>query len=257
MSCSFHALCLIWGWTGNPLLPVPEKLQLQKIRKRKVIWPAERIVRQVTACYQALSLYAMRQIKFISSPTDESCGSWLVSWTVKNVASCASSIMAPGSRCAMPPSVGSTRLPLLAQCHGVQTAQAWESWPEARLSPPSLPVPFIISWYSCICPLLFKGLHYFHLHKLVKTNLLPYYPLNWFRSDLLSLSLSPTRSPLSPQPIASLNWNPNTTCAPSKPNTSPFNSPFLSWALPAQHPIFLPPYSLSLALLQIWSKSGI
>lgn len=110
-----------------------------------------------------------------------------MSWTVKNIASCASSIMAPGSRCAMPPSVGSARLPLLAQCYGVQTAQAWESWPEARLSPPSLPVPFIISWYSCICALLFKGLHYFHLHKLVKTNLLPYYPLNWFRSDLLSL----------------------------------------------------------------------
>jgi len=78
----------------------------------------------------------------------------------------------------MLPSVGSARLPLLAQCYGVQTAQAQESWPEAHLSPPSLLVPFIISWYSCICPLLFKGLHYFHLHKLVKTNLLPYYPLN-------------------------------------------------------------------------------
>lgn len=68
--------------------------------------------------------------------------------------------------------------------------------PISPCPPPFPPAPFIISWYSCVCSLLFKGLNYFHLHKLVKTNLLPYYPLNWFRSDLFS----PPTFPLSPQP---------------------------------------------------------
>lgn len=129
--------------------------------------------------------------------------------------------MAPGSRCAMSPSVGSASLPHLSQCHRLQTrSQASESWPEAHLStsPPFPPAPFIISWYSYVCPLLFKGLNYFHLHKLVKTNLLPYYPLNWFRSDLLS----PPTFLVSPQPKATLNRNPDTTCAPTTKYPLPF-----------------------------------
>lgn len=56
--------------------------------------------------------------------------------------------------------------------------RSWTSKPVGAHAPPPPPAPLIISWHSWICPYsLLKGLYYFHIDSLVKTNLLYYYPL--------------------------------------------------------------------------------
>lgn len=80
-----------------------------------------------------------------------------MSWTFKNIASCASSIMAPGSRCAMPPSVGSARLPLLFS----PSATGY------RLHRPENPGPRPVSPQPpCRFPLLSHGIPVFALFSL-------------------------------------------------------------------------------------------
>lgn len=65
---------------------------------------------------------------------------------------------------------------------GHQQAPCFGSGPSPHPAPEWYPwLSHSFAGYSLISPL--KGLHYFQLPKLVKTNLLSYYSLNWFHHD--------------------------------------------------------------------------
>lgn len=72
--------------------------------------------------------------------------------------------------------------PLLQPLQGHQQAPCFGSGPSPHPTPEWCPwLSHSFAGYSLISPL--KGLHYFQLPRLVKTNLLSYYSLNWFHHD--------------------------------------------------------------------------
>lgn len=120
--------------------------------------------------------------------------------------------------------------------------QGHQQTPCSGLGPSPHPTPEWYPWlshscagYSLISPL--KGLHYFQLPRLVKTNLLSYYSLNWFHRDPSSqpslhksstLRFSKSKLPTRPvQPLNSLHpvlWTPVTFILKTPPSSVPLLS---------------------------------
>lgn len=104
---------------------------------------------------------------------------------------------------------------------GHQQAPCFGSGPSPHPTPEWCPwLSHSFAGYSLISPL--KGLHYFQLPRLVKTNLLSYYSLNWFHHDPSSqpsfhksstLRFPQSKLPTRPvQPLNSLCPHPVNSC---------------------------------------------